>query len=109
MKKFWPQSSKAMPQGLPPTVKVPRVAPSAARTFVTLLKAPAGLQLPKHHHCGTVMVYTIKGSWRSLEHDWTAVELAAWIARALGTTLKLVGTSADRLRRSRDASNPRTK
>jgi DNA-binding SARP family transcriptional activator len=38
------------------------------------------------------------------EHDWTAVELAAWIAHALGTKLKLVGTSADRLRRSRDAS-----
>jgi DNA-binding SARP family transcriptional activator len=38
------------------------------------------------------------------EHDWTAVELAAWIARALGTRLTLVGTSADRFRRSRDAS-----
>ena len=42
-------------------------------TFVTLLKAPAGMQLPKHHHCGTVMVYTIKGQWKYLEHDWTAV------------------------------------
>ena len=38
------------------------------------------------------------------EHDWTAVELAAWIARALGTRLTLVGTSADRFRGSRDAS-----
>src|SRR5262245_13722570 len=38
------------------------------------------------------------------DHDWSAVEIAAWSARALGTTLVLVGTSADRLRRRRDAS-----
>jgi hypothetical protein len=38
------------------------------------------------------------------EHDWSAVELAAWIARSLGTTLRLAGTSADRFRRRRDAS-----
>jgi DNA-binding SARP family transcriptional activator len=37
-------------------------------------------------------------------HDWAAVELAAWTARALGATLRLVGTSADRFRRRRDAS-----
>lgn len=42
-------------------------------TFATLLKAPAGMRLPKHHHCGTVMVYTIKGQWKYLEHDWTAI------------------------------------
>jgi DNA-binding SARP family transcriptional activator len=38
------------------------------------------------------------------EHDWSAIELGAWAARALGTTLRLVGTSADRLRGRRDAS-----
>jgi len=38
------------------------------------------------------------------EHDWSAVELAGWTARALGTTLLLVGTSADRFRGRRDAS-----
>jgi DNA-binding SARP family transcriptional activator len=38
------------------------------------------------------------------EHDWSAVELGAWVARGLGTTLRLVGTSADRLRGRRDAS-----
>lgn len=41
-------------------------------TFVTLLKAPGEMQLPRHHHCGTVMVYTIAGRWKYLEHDWTA-------------------------------------
>jgi DNA-binding SARP family transcriptional activator len=38
------------------------------------------------------------------DHDWAAVELAAWTARCLGTTLRLVGTSADGFRRRRDAS-----
>jgi DNA-binding SARP family transcriptional activator len=38
------------------------------------------------------------------DHDWAAVELAAWTARCLGTRLRLVGTSADRFRRRRDAS-----
>lgn len=41
-------------------------------TFITLLKVPGAMQLPKHHHCGTVIVYTIKGTWRYLEHDWIA-------------------------------------
>lgn len=52
-------------------VKLLKVEPVSG-TFVTLLKAPGDLVLPKHHHCGTVMVYTIKGQWKYLEHDWTA-------------------------------------
>jgi 2,4'-dihydroxyacetophenone dioxygenase len=52
-------------------IKVLKVEPISG-TFVTLLKAPAGIRLPKHHHCGTVMVYTIKGTWKYIEHDWTA-------------------------------------
>lgn len=39
---------------------------------ITFLRAPVGLQLPKHHHTGTVIVYTVKGAWRYLEHDWVA-------------------------------------
>jgi 2,4'-dihydroxyacetophenone dioxygenase len=39
---------------------------------VTLLKLPAGMSLPKHHHSGTVIVYTVSGSWKYLEHDWIA-------------------------------------
>jgi DNA-binding SARP family transcriptional activator len=39
-----------------------------------------------------------------VEHDWSAVEVAAWIARARGAPLRLVGTAADRLRGRRDAS-----
>jgi 2,4'-dihydroxyacetophenone dioxygenase len=43
-------------------------------TFVTLLRGPASITLPKHHHCGIVIVYTINGRWKYLEHDWTAGE-----------------------------------
>jgi DNA-binding SARP family transcriptional activator len=38
------------------------------------------------------------------EHDWSAIELAAWIAASLGTTLRLLGTEADQARGRRDAS-----
>ena len=38
------------------------------------------------------------------EHDWSAVELAAWLASSLGTTLRLLGTEADPGQGRRDAS-----
>jgi 2,4'-dihydroxyacetophenone dioxygenase len=40
--------------------------------WIVLMKAPPGVQLPKHHHTGTVMVYTIEGKWKYEEHDWVA-------------------------------------
>jgi quercetin dioxygenase-like cupin family protein len=39
---------------------------------ISLLKVPVGAELPRHHHTGTVIVYTIQGSWRYKEHDWIA-------------------------------------
>jgi DNA-binding SARP family transcriptional activator len=39
-----------------------------------------------------------------VEHDWSAVEIAAWLAGALGTTLRLLGTEADPALGRRDAS-----
>jgi len=38
------------------------------------------------------------------EHDWSAIELAAWLASSLGTTLRLLGTEADANLGRRDAS-----
>jgi hypothetical protein len=38
------------------------------------------------------------------EHDWSAIELAAWLAASLGTTLRLLGTQADPAHGRRDAS-----
>jgi DNA-binding SARP family transcriptional activator len=39
-----------------------------------------------------------------VEHDWSAIELAAWIAGALGTTVRLIGTEAEPEAGRRDAS-----
>jgi DNA-binding SARP family transcriptional activator len=39
-----------------------------------------------------------------VEHDWSAIEVAAWLASALGTTLRLLGTEADPGLGRRDAS-----
>jgi DNA-binding SARP family transcriptional activator len=39
-----------------------------------------------------------------VEHDWSAIELAAWLAQSLGTTLRLLGTEANPARGRRDAS-----
>lgn len=40
--------------------------------WVSLLRVPAGMEMPKHYHSGTVHVYTLEGSWGYKEHDWTA-------------------------------------
>jgi len=40
--------------------------------IISVLKVPPGVQLPKHHHSGSVIVYTAQGRWKYLEHDWTA-------------------------------------
>jgi DNA-binding SARP family transcriptional activator len=39
-----------------------------------------------------------------VEHDWSAIEIAAWIAGALNTTLRLIGTEAEPELGRRDAS-----
>ena len=39
-----------------------------------------------------------------VEHDWSAIEVAAWLAGALGTGLRLLGTEADPALGRRDAS-----
>lgn len=38
------------------------------------------------------------------DHEWAAIELAAWLAGSLGTTLRLLGTEADPTVERRDAS-----
>jgi hypothetical protein len=39
-----------------------------------------------------------------VEHDWSAIEVAAWLAHSLGTTLRLLGTAANPAGELRDAS-----
>jgi DNA-binding SARP family transcriptional activator len=38
------------------------------------------------------------------EHDWSAIEIAAWLAASLDTTLRLIGTEAEPALGRRDAS-----
>ncbi len=40
--------------------------------WIALLKVPAHSELPLHHHAGTVMVWTLTGQWKYIEHDWVA-------------------------------------
>jgi hypothetical protein len=40
--------------------------------WIVQMRSPVGMQLPKHHHTGTVIVYTIDGKWKYKEHDWVA-------------------------------------
>ena len=52
-------------------LKIIRLNPVTGE-WVSLLRVPAGMEMPKHYHSGTVHVYTLSGSWGYKEHDWTA-------------------------------------
>lgn len=40
--------------------------------WIVLMRVPFGVSMPKHHHTGTVVVYTTEGKWKYIEHDWVA-------------------------------------
>ncbi len=42
-------------------IKYFKIDPVRGET-ITLLKAPAGMEMPRHHHTGTVIVYTVQGA-----------------------------------------------
>jgi DNA-binding SARP family transcriptional activator len=90
-----------------------------------LLLVPASRELLQHGHfddnlteilerapCDVALLAagrsTVTGSvvtpFGGVEHDWSAIEVAAWIAGSLGTTLRLLGTESDLARGRRDAS-----
>jgi DNA-binding SARP family transcriptional activator len=46
----------------------------------------------------------IVAPFAGVEHDWSAIEVAAWLAGSLGTTLRLLGAEADPALGRRDAS-----
>jgi 2,4'-dihydroxyacetophenone dioxygenase len=67
------ESMPWMPLGLAPGVEVKFFKADPIRgEVIALLKAPADAKLPRHHHSGTVVVYTLKGKWKYKEHDWIA-------------------------------------
>lgn len=53
---------------------------------------------------GEVAEGPIVAPFAGVEHDWSAIEVAAWLAGSLGTTLRLIGTEADPALGRRDAS-----
>ena len=53
------------------SVKLLQVNPVTGQV-ITLLRVPGGEGLGVHNHDGTVIVYTVQGAWRYLEHGWTA-------------------------------------
>lgn len=40
--------------------------------MIVFLKAPGNMEMPRHHHSGTVIVYTLTGQWKYKEHNWIA-------------------------------------
>jgi DNA-binding SARP family transcriptional activator len=60
-----------------------------------------GILLPGGHRPGSGPVVTPFGG---AEHDWSAIEAAAWLAQSLGTVLRLLGTEAAPAEGRRDAS-----
>jgi hypothetical protein len=53
---------------------------------------------------GDVTAGPVVAPFGGVEHEWSAIEVAAWLAGSLGTTLRLLGTEADSDRGRRDAS-----
>jgi DNA-binding SARP family transcriptional activator len=53
---------------------------------------------------GDLMAGPIVTPFGGAEHDWSAIEVAAWLAGSLETTLRLLGTKADAALGRRDAS-----
>jgi 2,4'-dihydroxyacetophenone dioxygenase len=40
--------------------------------WIGRLRGPAGGNLGIHRHYGSVLVFTLRGAWRYLEHDWVS-------------------------------------
>ena len=69
---------------------------------VVLERAPCDVGvLTRTGEMGTGPVVTPFGG---AEHEWTAIEVAAWLAQSLGTTLRLLGIEANPALGRRDAS-----
>ena len=53
------------------TIKLLRIDRASGQIAV-ILKGPPGARIGRHKHYGSVILYTISGAWRYLEHDWVA-------------------------------------
>lgn len=39
---------------------------------ILVLRAPPGIELPRHRTSGSTTIYTVQGRWKFREHDWVA-------------------------------------
>lgn len=62
--------------------------------WITLLRAPGDIELPRHHHSGTVHVYTIGGQWKYREHDWVATP-GSFVFETAGSEHTPIGVGTD--------------
>jgi len=40
--------------------------------IILVLRAPPGIELPRHRTSGSTTIYTVQGRWKYREHDWVA-------------------------------------
>jgi quercetin dioxygenase-like cupin family protein len=40
--------------------------------LILVLRAPPGIELPRHRISGSTTIYTVQGRWKYREHDWVA-------------------------------------
>src|SRR5215472_18637067 len=52
-------------------IKYFKIDPVQGET-VMLLRSPSGAEMARHHHTGSVIVFTLRGRWRYKEHNWIA-------------------------------------
>lgn len=62
--------------------------------WITILRAPADIELPRHHHSGTVQVYTFSGEWKYKEHDWIATP-GSFVFETAGSEHTPIGVGKD--------------
>jgi 2,4'-dihydroxyacetophenone dioxygenase len=60
-----------VPQGEGIFFKPLRLSPKAG-TWANILRVEAAGRVSTHRHLGAVQAWVLAGSWRYLEHDWTA-------------------------------------
>lgn len=53
------------------SVKLFRVDPVRGEV-ISVMRAPPGIELPRHRAAGSKTIYTVQGRWKYLEHDWVA-------------------------------------
>jgi DNA-binding SARP family transcriptional activator len=73
-----------------------------AELMVILARAPCDVGVLVG--TGDVTAGPIVTPFGGADHDWSAIEVAAWLAKSLDTTLRLLGTKADPKLGRRDAS-----